>query len=362
MDKKLKCQIVSVGKRRDGGTRYWCTNHKADATAKYGRPDSKCRNSDIPPIGKNERIHIDVNEYLGGLAIWGAVPPIYDTTSLPLDRGIHVHARKENSQKKEIDSSFRSVTLSFNGQQFEILELDAIYFMVSHAFGFQTKLLKCPTCQYAHLDKDWFSVHPHKKHLCSGCGKNFSGSEKSIGNPLSELCRATNNLQHHSSQATEKLNINQSDYLGGIQVWGSNPAILWTNGRHEVSGIHVHAYLDDYSTRNIDETFGAVAIDDTYLDPFMVRTLMAQNCLPHLSGRIVSLKCENCNTPYFDTGPSAFTPVTNRLCELCGYTIKSNSRLRKVVSNPLVKIIDTLSHKSTSPRQQHQLDLVPETI
>ena len=32
------CDIVSVGKRRDGGTRYWCLRHKADATAKYGRP------------------------------------------------------------------------------------------------------------------------------------------------------------------------------------------------------------------------------------------------------------------------------------------------------------------------------------
>jgi len=28
------CEVVAVGKRRDGGTRYWCLRHKADATAK----------------------------------------------------------------------------------------------------------------------------------------------------------------------------------------------------------------------------------------------------------------------------------------------------------------------------------------
>src|SRR6267378_3294771 len=32
-----RCKIVVVGKRRDGGTRYWCLKHRADATAKYGR-------------------------------------------------------------------------------------------------------------------------------------------------------------------------------------------------------------------------------------------------------------------------------------------------------------------------------------
>src|SRR5687768_1337518 len=29
---KHNCNIVSVGKRRDGGTRYWCLAHRADAT------------------------------------------------------------------------------------------------------------------------------------------------------------------------------------------------------------------------------------------------------------------------------------------------------------------------------------------
>jgi hypothetical protein len=31
--------------------------------------------------------------YPSGVALWGALPPVYDTTSLPVERGVHVHAR-----------------------------------------------------------------------------------------------------------------------------------------------------------------------------------------------------------------------------------------------------------------------------
>ena len=34
---KTTCRIGLVGKRRDGASRYWCFEHKADATAKYGK-------------------------------------------------------------------------------------------------------------------------------------------------------------------------------------------------------------------------------------------------------------------------------------------------------------------------------------
>lgn len=32
----MTCEIVNVGKRRDGGSRFWCLSHHANATAKYG--------------------------------------------------------------------------------------------------------------------------------------------------------------------------------------------------------------------------------------------------------------------------------------------------------------------------------------
>jgi hypothetical protein len=35
------------------------------------------------------------------------------------------------------------------------------------------------------------------------------------------------------------LNIRQKDYSGGIQIWGSNPAFIWTGKNAEEEGIQV---------------------------------------------------------------------------------------------------------------------------
>src|ERR1700689_1307212 len=69
-------------------TRYWCLTHKADATAKYGRPAMACRAAHLPPILPHEILDLDLDQYPGGVGLWGAVPPVYDTTRLPLDFGI----------------------------------------------------------------------------------------------------------------------------------------------------------------------------------------------------------------------------------------------------------------------------------
>src|SRR3984893_15227399 len=105
------CNIVSVGKRRDGGTRYWCLRHKADATAKYGRPATQCRTAHIPPISAEDTQALDIDKYEGGIALWGAVPPVYDTTTQPIDRGVHVHARTTAGGAKEMDRTFRAVRI-----------------------------------------------------------------------------------------------------------------------------------------------------------------------------------------------------------------------------------------------------------
>ena len=54
-----------------------------------------------------------------------------------------------------------------------VTEIDAIYYMVSSLFGFPMSLVICTHCSWPHLDKDWFSVHLHRRHLCNGCGKHF---------------------------------------------------------------------------------------------------------------------------------------------------------------------------------------------
>jgi hypothetical protein len=63
------CHIISVGKRRDGGTRYWCLRHRADATAKYGKPASACRTAHFPPIAERDILTLDFAKYPGGVAL-----------------------------------------------------------------------------------------------------------------------------------------------------------------------------------------------------------------------------------------------------------------------------------------------------
>jgi hypothetical protein len=68
------CNVVAVGKRRDGGTRYWCIQHKADATAKYGKPAKVCRAAHIPPIDPKEMFSLNIDKYKGGIALLGGRP------------------------------------------------------------------------------------------------------------------------------------------------------------------------------------------------------------------------------------------------------------------------------------------------
>ena len=276
----VDCDVTPVGKRRDGGTRYWCLTHKADATAKYGRPALHCRASHIAPVSAAETILLNIDEYPGGVALWGAVPPIYDTTGLPLERGIHVHARKTRNGVKDVDRTVRAIQLTGGGISPNVCclsELEAIYYMVSTIFGFEMRQVLCPYCGYSHLDKDWFSVHVHQRHLCAGCGKYFRDSIPGIGNPIRRIQRYFNIECGTLRKSSRSLSLAQRDFPGGIQIWGSNPAFVWTSEDAEEEGIHVHAFEVSGETPSLDDTYSEVVIDGIDLDPVMVRTLMAQS-------------------------------------------------------------------------------------
>src|SRR5262245_41635815 len=111
----VACAIAPIEKRRDGGTRYWCSAHRADATAKGGTPAKKCRAADMVPISTDETLLLDLNKYRGGVALWGAVPAVYDTTRQPMDRGIHVHTRLTPECAKDTDWTYRAVRLIARG-------------------------------------------------------------------------------------------------------------------------------------------------------------------------------------------------------------------------------------------------------
>ena len=168
---------------------------------------------------------------------------------------------------------------------------------------------------------------------------------------------------HKVAPAAKTLDLKQSDYPGGVQVWGSNPAFLWTGSKHEEEGIHVHAFLaDGQAEPTIDDTIREVTVDGVRLDPVMVRVLMAQNVMPSLKGRVRSMDCANCGHPQFDAGEAAYLPAAMHTCSECGRQFATPGKTRNTVANPLPAILIDLARLAPRPPQQHRLDLLPETL
>jgi transposase-like protein len=282
-----------------------------------------------------------------------------------MDRGIHVHARLTPTAKKETDCTFRAVRILSNRLAADgilISELDAIYYMVTSVFGYDMKYVTCSHCGYPHLDRDWFSVHPHRRHLCAGCGKHFTDNSVAVGNPISGARTACGIKAQETQVSDRKLDIRQADFPGGIQIWGSNPAFLWTSNRPEEEGIHIHAYRAPSEMPDLDETYGEVTIDGIKLDPSMVRVLMAQSALPSIKGRVRSIRCPSCGEAHFSTGEPAFTPLSTHTCKRCAHEFAAPGRLRKSIGNPLSSVLIALADKAPRAPQHHELGLLPETI
>ncbi|HYN83245.1 MAG TPA: hypothetical protein VES88_17335 [Gemmatimonadaceae bacterium] len=243
----------------------------------------------------------------------------------------------------------------------EMRAIDAIYYLVSSIFGFEMTQVLCAHCGEPHLDRDWFSVHPHSRHLCESCGKTFKVAIKGVGNPICGL-RETFGMKPDSPRsANRSLNIRQRDFRGGIQIWGSSPALIWTGPSAEEEGIHVHAFRNDEDEEEIDETFSEVIIDGVKIDPSMVRILMAQNTLPYLSGRVRAIQCRYCNERVFSTGELAFTPVMEHKCKGCGRSVKaSGGRLRKTIGNALPEILARVAQHAVRSPQSIAIDLFSE--
>lgn len=365
----MKCKIVQVGKRRDGAYRYWCLNHHANATAKYGVPAKQCVAANDLPIPPEACLDLDPRDFRGGIALWGSVPAVYDTSFRPMDRGIHVHARKTpGGSKKAIDLTYRKLRVPSLGDLLsdgwtEVDEIDAINFMVSRVFDFKTISVTCPKCGFAHLDRDWFSVHPHRRHQCHGCGLQFSDSVTGIGNPLSGLQTMLNLRQRKEIAAPRTLKIRQDEYPGGIQIWGSNPAIVWTSNADEEIGIHVHGFSSTSEEMPLlDDTYSKVVIDGIELNPKQVRYYMAQSAMPHLNGRVVSLVCPHCSKPHFDVGELAYTPHIDHECAYCHSVFRATTQMKKTIGNPFVQVRQRLASHAVNPLRTERLDLRPETI
>lgn len=344
------CNIVCVGKNRNGKARYWCTVHHAPASDRRGIKFKSCLAKHQKPHNTQKDFYLIPSDYAGGVALWGSTLAVYDTTSFPVTAGIHVHARKTEGGIKEIDKTFSGVKINYNGHTATFDADAAISYLCANVLNQDMEYIECPYCGAPHLDKDRYAVIPHKKHLCTYCGRYFYVNHSSIGNPIMRGKEMFGDEQIFRKIVEPKraLTIKQCDFPYGISLWGSTGAFLWTAKKQEEYGIHVHAYQEDSLKPTIDETFDLVTIDGITLDVELIRMYMVQKTLPFLQNRIIAMQCEKCGSDLFDEGTNAFTPRKSHICSNCGHTTVTH---RKIISNPAVEVLDRLHHFSTLPRK-----------
>lgn len=294
-------------------------------------------------------LQLDPKQYPGGIAIWGALPPIYDTSVAPPDAGVHVHARMVPGGKKSIDETFELVQVQLTNRHglqetFTITGDDSSSYNISTVLKKRVIYLRCPQCQAIHSDREAFAVIYHQQHQCEHCGYSFESESPCISNPvmlLKELCGDVLQDREIIDPVNRKVITKQSKWPGGMQIWGSNPAILWTSPKLEEGGAHFHGFMQRTTVPSADETFGVVSIDGIVLDPEMVRYLMAQQSLPHLQLALCALECPSCGIPHFDTLDQAIIPHAVHMCAACKKVFSSPDG-QPAVSNPLLHIRETL--------------------
>jgi transposase-like protein len=348
---KHACLIERVGKQRNGHPRYWCVVHQASATGRYGARLSEC---ELAYRDSTPRKVLELNpaDYQGGVALWGAVPAVFDTSGLPPEVGIHVHARRDDDEK-EIDETYDEVILRYPRDLLEsvrcVLTADAaVAYYISRFLNRDVSYLYCNYCGALHLDKGFFAVRPHRRHLCHGCGRYFRVESKGVSNPIA-LLRANQSIDKDAAapvRPNRPLEIRQVDFPGGLQIWASNPVLLWTANRPEDEGLHLHAFSGPGDLA-LDETYSSLTIDGISIDEAQVKHLMAQMALPYLANKVVCLECPKCGGEHFDQGEMAFAPHVEHICESCGHRFITPGRRRLVVSNPFVKTRDRLVSTSS---------------
>ena len=300
--------------------------------------------------GGRRILNLNPEVYPGGIAIWGALPAVLNTSAYPDEyNGVHVQARLSVEGPKHIDETFDIVRVhsqSVDGgtRVFEINGEDAASYNISTIFSKSLKYLICPVCGKLHSDRGIDAVAYHIIHECEHCGETFADSEPSISNAimlLKETCQDAHQFRSIADPVDRQLDVKHNSFKAGMQIWGSNPAVLWTSTKLEEGGIHFHGFQPTQADPTVDNTYGSLTIYGILLDPEMTRYLMAQNALPHLSGLVRSLTCTECGREHFDKLDSATKPHLVHECEFCSSTFASPDN-QACVSNPLVAVLESL--------------------
>lgn len=267
----LPCDFVEAGKFRNGKPRWWCRTHQMHFGKKADT--DKCSNASIPLDCCRDPFLLDPSEYSGGIAVWAALEPAICTRpdGATEPTGIHVHCRRTPSGKKLVDKTFPATRIKITdplGTAFDWIDVTPIAaqaWLKANISGLEPISIRCTYCSTPHLDLENFAIKPHRKHLCGNCGRDFWAQKPVTSNPLALLAPYLEKTNRVTEIASKPLEIKSSDYSGGLEIWSSTTALIWTFLRPEVVGIHVHAYNGD-GKRVVDETYGSVTLDGQLLN------------------------------------------------------------------------------------------------
>lgn len=289
-----------------------------------------------------DRFLLDPSEYPAGIAIWGGVEPVFMTAHRPNEEaGIHVHARKSSTAEKDIDQSFDEVTFRdrASGRDIRIDQEAAVGFMISQIFGLQMQHVICSNCGEDIFLGRQAAANPSRNHGCPSCSTVNTTDDEVIANPLISLRDGYSSKIDPAVVLPERLlSLRWDQFPGGIDIWGSNQAIIWTARKPEEEGLHIHWYASD-GTMLQDDTFDTVTIGATEIDVTAARLWMAQREIYQLRAAVRSINCEECGTPICSKGVQARTPSKDHSCPKCAHVTSSGS---PIIANPMPTIVQSL--------------------
>lgn len=319
-------------------TKLWCIKHHSPVVSLR----RNCLRSTDALVSASHRVlRLKTWEYPQGIAVWGVTPPIYDTTEQATPAGLHVHLFDDNYHHGESTCETLYVKSRQKDNYLLMDPFAAATYMTSIVFDQTPITLVCVHCRQDHLDIGRKAVLPSRVHICNNRNAIFRTKEKCVSNPVMRIKYRLGDVAVHrpTIPSGRDLELSQKEFPGGIRIWGSNSAILWTVPRRQRRGIHVHCLDTDRQTPLIDQTVDKLTIDGVSLDADMVRHFMAQQMLPDTKVSLADLVCPECKGPHFDRALDALIPHSEHMCEHCGNLFRSD---RNLVSNPLVTTLRVL--------------------
>jgi len=275
----LPCHIVPCGKFRNGAERWYCKTHqihwgtKADIAAVPASGEVTCSNHLMGMSYVVDPLVVEFNDF-EEIGVWCSLPPALSSDPIvPRAPKIHVHKRIAGTDRKVLDRDYDAIVCSYSQNlglfssheitQIQITPPAAFEFVRSLEHGHPMDCVTCKKCGYPHLDLGSFASTPHAKHFCGNCGNDSVWSDgKIVSTPLKPL---HDQFSNSNTYVVPDRELDLDEYSGlQFELWPSTPAVLWTANRPQELGIHVHVYKS--GRRVVDETFGRVKFQGSYLD------------------------------------------------------------------------------------------------